>query len=1305
MARLVLAGGFVGPGEERAARYLEKNLPNPWVVICNKELLNPNGSPREVDFIVVGKHVVFVVEEKSWAGPIHGNDNGWVLRSGESFASPLTSAESCARRLAGLLRNNVPGLGVAVTGHFVFSRVLLTADEVQVFVHDPRVPEQVLRLQGCEEDLERFDRLQATTSSISVFRASIVDRLTGLTDRPKVPRRVGDYDIIESLPSEGPIRCLRGKHRDGTIRLLKLLERPTTVDPDRRESHENALLREYDTLRKLEATGRAPKVDPYFSWEQDYYWVLPVHLVEGKSLRADAADALPAEVRIWAILEEAFSALAEIHQAGVVHRALSPDRVHVSPHAKVLFSDFLIARIEGEKTVAAQAQELDGPNVYAAPECRVDPGLAEPQSDVYSLAASLFFWATGCEPGASEGTFSSLRSDLPEEAAAALEEVFSRCMVEDERARLGADQALTLIKGKREKTLEARSQGPGPREMEPGTIVEDQYRILRILGEGATAVTYLAEDLVAESVFVLKTIRNPELVAKLSRAEFRCLVDLVHPNLPRVYDIRPPGSHFHLKIEYIRGSPLRDVMTQHLGDIRFCLRLGEQVLSALKYLGERGMIHRDISASNILVPDEETGLIRLIDFGLATVKSESTSAVGTPLYRAPEVGRGGTWTAACDVYSLAVVLFQTLTGRLPYVMKEGVPHKDQLVAPTDDETRKLDSRLLRCLIQGVSPDPRSRFQTATHFDKALRATQVDLGEPSPIVAQGANPFVDALRSVYRNSRKGNAGNRGLDDEFAVQTYVPTRLDTDLLPRLVQGQYRLAVLCGNPGDGKTAFLQQCEGELGKRQATLERKDASGWCMRLGNRTFVGLYDASKSNGGRSADSLLDEVLRPLAGDGSSDESYTVVIAVNDGRLIDFFERKNARYPWLWDSLRAQLFEAGGRDSAVTVVDLKRRALVGYEPEQVSIFSRVLDEFLAEHRWTECQECGNKAECPIYFNILSLRDPAVGAKIRGQLGQVLLAAHLRRERRPTVRDLRSALAFIITHDLGCQDIHAKRQAGELAVSDLSFLYYNSAFDGSGSPDLLLDEWARMDPGQVASPKLDRFLFFHREPSQWHRVEAIFRKVPGRLNRLPPPEDWLAQLKRRYFFEGDYSPDRETAVELPDPDTLLPYRHFGRFKKSLKEQPTGSELLGDLLTGISRVDGVPASVCNRGLALRVVDSDVEDVIVVKRYPIEEFQVRRPVTGAAFVEEIGDELILAHKDGFPNLAISLDLFELVLRAEQGFLPGPDEQKALAEDLAIFKNQLLARPAQEVAIIEGGHRIHGVRVESGRIRREEVLT
>ena len=167
------------------------------------------------------------------------------------------------------------------------------------------------------------------------------------------------------------------------------------------------------------------------------------------------------------------------------------------------------------------------------------------------------------------------------------------------------------------------------RQERPQTLGQGQYRVIRQLGSGATALTYLVEDTFVGGLYVLKHIRNQALAQRLAGAEFRTLRDLHHPNLPHVYDVRPADQDFQLKLEYIPGSTLDtswDQYQEHLGP---WLTLARSLLSALAYLEDHGILHRDLSPRNIIVPDEDQGRTCLIDFGLARLLDEHTqSAVG-----------------------------------------------------------------------------------------------------------------------------------------------------------------------------------------------------------------------------------------------------------------------------------------------------------------------------------------------------------------------------------------------------------------------------------------------------------------------------------------------------------------------------------------------------------------------------------------------------------------------------------------------------------------------------------------------------
>ena len=707
----------------------------------------------------------------------------------------------------------------------------------------------VLHLVGCEEQLERTDGAQPAKLSIKPFRDGVLQVLEGLRTRATVPSRIGNYDVIESRGRSGPIQTLLARHDDGDFRLLRLIEQPVTAVTARGDDLRLALLREYDALRTLAARGRTPLVDQYFTWGDDQFWVVPIHLAQGVTLAEQRLSGDPVRSRIVPVAKACFEALVDIHAAGIVHRDINPERVYVGTDGRSGFSDFALARITGQRTIAGLLPVDPAPS-YRAPEVAEDLSLASDRTDVYSLAASLCYWVSGEEPD-EVGALSGALDRVATVAGGGVESILDRCLARDPNARPDAAAVVAELS-----TLESPAPTSRSGPATPDELLDGQYRVKRVLGQGATAITYLALDTVSGEQFVLKRITNPEWVQRLARNEFRALLDLDHPCLPKVYDVRIPTAPFHIKLEYVRGSPLRELMPGKRGDLDFAMHVADELLSVLDYLSTRHLIHRDLSPGNILVPDEESGHVRLIDFGVATDSADAVSVVGTPRYRAPEIDRGGVWSEGADLYSLAAILIELLLGRLPYEIENGVASKHRVRPPTGAEVNNFGARVLEVLFRGAAPDAGIRYHRATEFRDALRGALV---VQSPVDGIDViNPHVDRLRATYRNSRVGNAENRGLDTEFAVATYVPSRLDRDLFPQIVAGAFRLVVLSGNPGDGKTAFLQQARLRLKELGGEKVDDIAAGWTYRLGDRTIRALYDASESDQGRTADELLEEI---------------------------------------------------------------------------------------------------------------------------------------------------------------------------------------------------------------------------------------------------------------------------------------------------------------------------------------------------------------------------------------------------------------------------------------------------------------
>jgi eukaryotic-like serine/threonine-protein kinase len=210
------------------------------------------------------------------------------------------------------------------------------------------------------------------------------------------------------------------------------------------------------------------------------------------------------------------------------------------------------------------------------------------------------------------------------------------------------------------------------------------YRIIQALGEGGMGMVYLAEREDLGSRVAIKVLRDAWLSpARRERfaIEQRTLAQLNHPSIARLYDAdtSPDGTPFFV-MEYVEGVPLTDYCTQHNCSIPERLRLFREVCEAVLYAHQHAVIHRDLKPSNILVKDD--GTVRLLDFGIAKhlqVLGESVDQtmtglrLMTPAYAAPEQIRGEQVGIQSDVYSLGVVMYELLAGRLPFDLSNRTP--------------------------------------------------------------------------------------------------------------------------------------------------------------------------------------------------------------------------------------------------------------------------------------------------------------------------------------------------------------------------------------------------------------------------------------------------------------------------------------------------------------------------------------------------------------------------------------------------------------------------------------------------------
>src|SRR6185436_17734283 len=231
--------------------------------------------------------------------------------------------------------------------------------------------------------------------------------------------------------------------------------------------------------------------------------------------------------------------------------------------------------------------------------------------------------------------------------------------------------------------------------------------------------------------------------------------------------------------------------------------------------------------------------------------------------------------------------------------------------PADDPRGRsnladLAPELADLMRKAIAPKRADRFTSASELQSALagvpsarRAAPVvgmslpwsepGLGPRGP-TAPNTNPYVRHLLTVYSQSKRSNAGTRGLD-LISEQTYVETALDRDLLPSVLAGEFSLVIISGNAGDGKTAFLQKLELAAQEEQAIVDHSLPNGARFELRGRMFLSNYDGSQDEGDQKNDDVLRAFLAPFRGSDAtcwSTTNETRLIAINEGRLVDFLE---------------------------------------------------------------------------------------------------------------------------------------------------------------------------------------------------------------------------------------------------------------------------------------------------------------------------------------------------------------------------------------------------------------------------------
>ncbi|HYF63861.1 MAG TPA: protein kinase [Herpetosiphonaceae bacterium] len=507
-------------------------------------------------------------------------------------------------------------------------------------------------------------------------------------------------------------------------------------------------------------------VQIYYADDSDGLYYFVMEYIKGRDLghvlaRYSASHSLLSQSAVLQIGKALASALDYAHAKGVIHRDVKPSNVMVADDQRVVLMDFGLAL----DTQAGSLGEVFGTSHYIAPEQARKSADAVPQSDLYALGVMLYEMLTGSVPFDDPSATSvalqhitqppppprTLNPNLSEEVEKVLLKALSKAPAD--RYQSGAELMAALEEALGSSPQPAKAAGdssqpaaaplaPDPSTPPPFNPDEnligqqlDSYQIETLLGRGGMANIYRGVDVRLKRTVAIKVIDTPfrsdsDYAARFYR-EAQTIAQLEHPNIVRLYQYGDANGLLYIVMEYIEGNDLHKV----LGDIqqdssewtpRRLGKLVREVCAALDYAHAKGVIHRDVKPSNIML--DKHGRTVLADFGLALLTEAGTRGeiFGSPHYVAPEQAISSAKVVPqSDLYSLGVILYQMWTGRVPFddadPLAIAMLHMTETPRPPSEHRATITPQLEAVILKTLAKDPAERYPNGAALADALDA--------------------------------------------------------------------------------------------------------------------------------------------------------------------------------------------------------------------------------------------------------------------------------------------------------------------------------------------------------------------------------------------------------------------------------------------------------------------------------------------------------------------------------------------------------------------------------------------------------
>lgn len=277
--------------------------------------------------------------------------------------------------------------------------------------------------------------------------------------------------------------------------------------------------------------------------------------------------------------------------------------------------------------------------------------------------------------------------------------------------------------------------------MESGYVLNGRYKIIDTLGEGGMANVYVAYDLILKRAVAVKLLRldmqDDARAVRRFQGEAMSLTELTDPHIVMIYDIGEERGLQYLVMEYVKGMDLKDYIKQEYPfSLPRILEIMQQILTAVGDAHAHGIIHRDLKPQNILI--DQDGNVKITDFGIALAVSHSTmtktnTVMGSVHYISPEQARGSIVSKQTDIYSLGIILFEMLTGHVPYRGENAVAiimkHYQEAMPSVREENPEIPQALENVVLHATAKDLRDRYvsvqEMAADLETALSYRRAD----------------------------------------------------------------------------------------------------------------------------------------------------------------------------------------------------------------------------------------------------------------------------------------------------------------------------------------------------------------------------------------------------------------------------------------------------------------------------------------------------------------------------------------------------------------------------------------------------